>query len=250
MRTLALLSILLFAPALRADDNSCGLGIKLPDAFSGCEILDGALHLKAQDAYLDKKKTERAGIVLPVLEAEKNSLSKNILTVDYKGGGELWTLDEKGGAKLLDKWSVMGITVGENMRKSGRIFGFIGGQLMRGGDYPSQGFTARLGTTLLQERYDASIGYSHNAYQNVDDSGTNSLSLAARALFRYSKHIGFNAGGQLDRVSYTGYSDWTPSLLGGVNFYTSNGSIDFMLNYGESGNKSLQFGYTFFMTRE
>ncbi len=244
----ALLMLCLCAFTAFADDNACGLG-KLPDVFTGCKMQDGVIHLNAGDKYLKQKKGERALELEPVLASAKSVLAKNTLSVDYTGGGELWSLDEKGRASALDTWSDMNLNVNSKIQTRGRIFGYIGGQLMRGGDYPSKGFTARLGTTLFQGRYDASVSYSHNSFDDIDNSGSNSVGLAGRALFRYTKKIGLNIGGQINRVSYNGYSDWSPGLMGGVNIYTPTGSVDVTLNYGEYGSKSLQLGYTVFISK-
>ena len=136
---------------------------------------------------------------------------------------------------------------GPHSRRAGRWFGYLGGQLTRGGDLPANAWTGRIGTTLFKDRYDAAISLSRNNFTEVDDSGVTTVGLVFRALYAYTPHAGFNLGAQVDRVSAPGYSHLSPSVLAGINIYLPGGSFDITLTHGERGNRGLLLGYTVYI---
>lgn len=215
-------------------------------AFVGTPAASGGVvRLKAAEPYLKWKKAERKAAV----ETESRAYSGvGAAVVEYPGGGEIWTV-EAGSATLADSWSRGGMRFGRRARKAGRWFGHVGGQFVRGGDLPSNGWTGRLGTTLFKDRYDAALAVSRNTFTESDDSAVTTLGLTARALYPYTEHAGFNLGLQLDRVSYTGYSNVSPSAVGGINIYLPGGSFDVSLSFGEAGRLSLLAGYTVYITK-
>lgn len=235
----ALLPLLLCLPPLAAQEVSSG-------AFSGAQMSpDGLLRLTAAESYLDLKGPERKAAV----EARAAGYpGAAFAVVEHKGNGELWTVST-GSAALADAWSRGQLRFTGRARTAGRWFGHISGQFARGGDYPSNGWTARLGTTLYNNRYDAAVSLSRSAFTDIDGSGVTTFGLTGRALYSYTRHAGLNLGLQLDRVSASGYSDFSPALTGGVNIYLPGGSFDMSLVLGEEGRISLLAGYTVYIGR-
>lgn len=202
----------------------------------------GVLLLKAATGYFSLKEIEKKSAV----ERAAAAPSASIVSVEVAGEGELWAVTA-GSAAALDSWSERGMRFGPRSRRAGRWFGYIGGQLTRGGDLPSNAWTARLGTTLFKNRYDAAISLAKNSFTEVDDSGITTVGLTFRALYPYTAHAGFNLGVQLDRVSATGYNHLSPSALAGINIYLPGGSFDITLTHGERGNRGLMLGYTVYL---
>ena len=248
---LCLFALLFTGTAFAAELSDCAaLGIKLPPVLTGCEISGGVVHLQAGRGYLKQDVAQRERELTEILQTLKISASTAPVSVEFGGGGEMWTLNAAGHADMLDNWSDRNISVGEKIQKHGRLFGYLGGQLMRGGDYPSQGFMARLGTTFFRNRYDASIGYSHSSDSGDSSASYNTFDINGRVLFHYSRQWGFNAGGQLNRSSSGDSSSWTPALLGGINIYAPSGSFDTTLTYGKNGNRTITLGYSVFFMRK
>ncbi|KAF0124687.1 MAG: hypothetical protein FD189_2286 [Elusimicrobia bacterium] len=235
----ALLPLLLCLPPLAAHEISS-------PAFSGAEISPvGLLRLTAAEPYLDLKGPERRAAVET---AAAPYPAAGFAVVEHKGNGELWTISQSSAA-LADTWSRKELRFTRRARTAGRWFGHISGQFARGGDYPSNGWTARLGTTLYDNRYDAAVSLSRNTFTDIDGSGVTTFGLTGRALYPYTRHAGLNLGLQLDRVSASGYSDFSPSATGGVNIYLPGGSFDMSLTYGAKGRVSLLAGYTVYIGR-
>lgn len=203
----------------------------------------GILLLKAATGYLYLKDAEKKAAVERAAVAAP---SASIVSVEAAGEGELWSV-VAGSAAALDSWSERGMRFGPRSRRAGRWFGYVGGQLTRGGDLPSNAWTGRLGTTLLKDRYDAAISLTRNNFTEVEDSNVTTVGLTFRALYPYTAHAGFNIGVQLARVSATGYSHLSPSALTGINIYLPGGSFDITFTHGERGNRGLLLGYTVYI---
>lgn len=237
-RALALAALLGAVPA-GAQTASTG-------AFSGARPGPGGLlRLEAAEPYLGLKGSERKAAVEGRTAAYPGT---RLAVVEYRGNGELWTV-AGGSATLADTWSRSQLRYTRHERTAGRWFGYAGGQFVRGGDSPSNGWTGRLGTTLFKNRYDAALSISRSSLTDADDSAMTTLGLTGRALYPYTRHAGLNLGLQLDRVSYTGYSHISPSAVGGINIYLPGGSFDLSLNYGESGRVALLAGYTVYISK-
>jgi hypothetical protein len=203
----------------------------------------GVLLLTAATGYFDLKTAEKKAAVE---RAAAKAPSASVLSVESAGEGELWSV-AAGSAAVIDSWSEHVMRFGPRSRRAGRWFGYLGGQLTRGGDLPSNAWTGRLGTTLFKNRYDAAVSLTRNSFTEVDDSGVTTVGLTFRALYPYTAHAGFNLGVQLDRVSATGYSRLSPSALAGINIYLPGGSFDVTLTHGERGNRGLMAGYTVYL---
>lgn len=243
----ALLPLLLCLPPLAAREASPGsIAGAFAGAFSGAQLSpDGLLRLKAAGPYLGLKGQERRSAVENAAAAYPGAA---FAVVEYNGNGELWTISQSSAAPA-DAWSRKELRFTGRARKAGRWFGHISGQFARGGDYPSDGWTARLGTTLYNNRCDAAVSLSRSAFTDIDGSGVTTFGLTGRALYPYTRHAGLNLGIQLDRVSASGYSDFSPALTGGVNIYLPGGSFDMSLIMGEEGRLSLLAGYTVYIGR-
>jgi len=203
----------------------------------------GVLLLTAATEYFSLKTAEKKSAVE---RAAAKAPSASVVSVAAAGEGELWSVTA-GSATALDAWSDRGMRFGPRSRKAGRWFGYVGGQLTRGGDLPSNAWTGRLGTTLFKNRYDAAISLTRNSFTEIEDSGVTTVGLTFRALYPYTEHAGFNLGVQLDRVSTTGYSHLSPSALAGINIYLPGGSFDITFTQGERGNRGLLLGYTVYI---
>ncbi|HNT97286.1 MAG TPA: hypothetical protein PKK31_03355 [Elusimicrobiales bacterium] len=238
MRPLAaLLPLLLCLPPLAAQEISS-------PAFSGARMSPGGLlRLAPAGPYLGLKEKERRSAVENAAAAYPAAA---FAVVEHNGNGELWTISQSSAA-LADAWSRRELRFTRHSRTAGRWFGHISGQFARGGDYPSNGWTARLGTTLYNNRYDAAVSLSRNTFTNVEGSDVTTFGLTGRALYPYTRHAGLNLGLQLDRVSASGYSGFSPAVTGGVNVYLPGGSFDMSLTFGEEGRISLLAGYTVYI---
>lgn len=215
----------------------------VPVFVSSGVISSGILRLKAAPGYFDLKAAEKKSAVERAVAAAP---SASVVSVELSSEGELWTVSG-GRAEALDYWSDRGMRFGPRSRRSGRWFGYVGGQLTRGGDLPSNALTGRIGATLFKNRYDAAISLSRSNFTELDDSAVTTAGLTFRALYPYTAHAGFNIGVQAARVSATGYNHLSPSVLGGVNIYLPGGSFDITLTHGERGNRGLMLGYTVYL---
>ena len=239
----AVLSLMLLAAFLCPSPAG---GAEPAGPFAGVSAVPGGiLRLAAAEPYVKLKEDGRRAAVEAQAKARPGVA---LAVVEYNGNGELWRISGAG-AELADSWSRGEMRFARHARKAGRWFGHVGGQFVRGGDYPSDGWTARLGTTLFKDRYDAALSLSRNSFTEADDSATTSLGLTVRALYPYTRHAGLNLGLQLDRVSYTGYSHLSPSVVGGINIYLPGGSFDISLSCGEYGRTSLLAGYTVYISK-
>lgn len=228
--------------------------VALPAAFSGCTSgAAGALYFKADKNYFAMDKTARAAVASKAIAAwlEANPKSKLALfAVKGDGMGELWGLPAGGKTARLDAWQDSRMNFGPKQAKHGNLFAYLGGQLVTGRDYPSKGFSARLGTMLFKDRYDAAVSYSYSGITGVADSGSSSIGLVGRARFKSTRHAGLNAGFQLNYYkSAYGEDEWAPSVIGGINVYVPSGSFDISASIGGRGAFNLQLGYTVFLSR-
>lgn len=240
MKNLILVLAIVICPADRIFAAVTVEGFESPAVNNG-----GVLRLKATEAYSKWKEDARKAAV----EAQALSYPGTaVAVVEYAGNGEFWTFTSTHAA-LADSWSRREMHFGQHARKAGRWFGYVGGQFVRGGDMPSNGWTGRIGTTLFKDRYDTALSLSRNSFTEADNSGVTTIGLTIRALYPYTRHAGFNLGMQLDRTSYTGYSHISPSAVGGINIYLPGGSFDVSISYGEFGRASLLAGYTVYISK-
>ena len=203
----------------------------------------GVLRLKAAESYLKLDESARKAAV----EAQgKEYPGTSVVSVDYLGNGELWTISD-GHASLADSWKRSEIHFGPHMRRFGRWFGYVGAQATRGGDLPSNMWVGRVGTMLFKNRYDAALSVARNNFTALSDSAVTTIGLTFRSLHPFTEHTGYNYGAELDRTSYTGYSHISPSVLGGINIYLPGGSFDVTVTQGEMGNRGFMFGYTVYI---
>lgn len=216
----------------------------LSGAFTGCKTAGGIMRLGATQEYLNDKAGERAAAVAGAAGA-----ASGLAVVAWPGGGELWSVG-KGAPERLNGWNDLVLDALETSSRRGNWFAYFGGQVMSGGDYPYSGFNARLGTMLLKNRYDASLGYSTSKPSEDGASATRSLDLTGRALFNFTRHSGLNAGARLG-YARSGDADgmWTPAVLGGLNIYLPQGSLDLTVTFGEAGSRSVELGYTVYFNR-
>lgn len=215
-----------------------------PGAFAGAALNSGGvLRLKATETYLKLDGSPRKEAVETQAKAYP---AASVVVVDYLGNGELWTISD-GRASLADSWKRSEIHFGPHVRRFGRWFGYIGAQATRGGDLPSNMWVGRVGTMLFKNRYDAALSVSRNSFTALTDSTVTSIGLTFRSLHPFTEHTGYNYGAQLDRISYTGYSHISPSILCGMNIYLPGGSFDVTITQGEKGNRGLLFGYTVYI---
>lgn len=169
-------------------------------------------------------------------------------------GGSLWRCAKGQGGKAeirsVEEWSDDFLPFAASGRNRGRLFGFLGGQLATGGAIDSMGFNARLGSTLMQDRYDAAVSLGYVSFDSDPAFSITSLGLVLRELFPLSRHAGWNAGVQLlyNKPSI-GDADTTVSALTGVNFYLPGGSFDVTLTAGTNSRYSLLLGYTFYLSQ-
>jgi hypothetical protein len=228
---------------------SCVAQEKIPSEFENYHISPTRIiYLTGGKKYIESSNQAKTKSVENACSAIVSDKTDKIIAVKLNGQGEIWVF-EKGKALKIDLWSDRVMHLSEQTRKTGRWFGYLGGQIMTGGDFPSKGLIGRIGTTLLKNKYDAALSVSYNAYSDIEDSGTTSIGLILRALFRYTEHTGLNVGVRADYVYSENSREISPAVLGGINFYLPQGSFDFTIALGEEGTKSLMLGYTFFITK-
>lgn len=242
--------LLSFLIILNLSVSICVTQEKIPSEFESYYINPtGILYLKADKKYAEASEQTKSKSVEKACAAVSDKTDK-IVVVQFKAEGEIWVC-EKGHALKIDSWSNRFMHLSEQTRKTGRWFGYLGGQLVTGGDYPAKGWTGRIGTTLLKNKYDAALSVSYNVFSDIKNSGTTSIGLTGRKLFQYTQHTGLNIGLRVD-YSYSetsSDSEISPAILGGINFYLPQGSFDITLSFGEEGTISLMFGYTIFITK-
>ncbi|MBI4655639.1 MAG: hypothetical protein HY746_02710 [Elusimicrobia bacterium] len=207
------------------------------------------VYLKAGKKYTGLSTQAKAQIIEKAYNAVVPDKSKNIIAVELNGEGEVWILENSKALKI-DFWSDKTMYLSKPTRKTGRWFGYLGGQIMSGGDFPARGWTARIGTTLLKNKYDAALSLSRNAFADIEDSGITSIGLTCRRLFQYTEHAGLNIGVQADYARSESASETTPLISGGINIYLPGGSFDVTMTFGEQGRSSLMLGYTIFINRQ
>ena len=261
-RRLCLIALLACAsPAVRAADFDSALEDFKRDfnssAFSNPRLSNNRqLILDAADPYLSAKASKRKEWVQDALTRWREALSlagvnkkTTFLEVVWPAGGCLWQWD-KGALRQLDEWSDEKLAFSETNR-SGRLFGFFGGQLVTGGASQVNGLNARLGSTLFHDRYDLALSYSHTTVKTTPQYVSNTYGLVGRALFPWTKQAGWNIGGQATRTLVPGAPQKYDALsaLTGINFYLPGGSFDVTLTWGEEGAYGLQLGYTLFFNK-
>ena len=167
----------------------------------------------------------------------------------WPDGGSLWTARAEG-AQELNGWADDHLAFTPQSPKNGRLFGFVGGQWVTGGPAGSLGLNGRLGTTLFNGRYDASVAFGYTSV-NTDPSVTIlNIGLVGRMLFPVNKDWGWNLGAQIQHSAPSvGDSTDILSVLGGVSFYLPGGSFDVTAQLGNNSTYGLIAGYTFYFAR-
>lgn len=251
---LATLSLAL--PAAAADYNQALKSLKPQldsSVFSGAVLSpQNQLMLTATDKYVAMPASGRSEQVSRALTQWQKALgpdapANRILSIRWKDGGELWMLKTSGPARI-DFWSDRRLSFTREQGKN-RFFGYMGGQMMRGGDMDTiMAFNGRLGTTLFKNRCDAAVLFS---YAKMGDYNLSSYGLLGRALFPLSEHVGWNVGGSYVRNSPSeGDAVNSIAVLGGINFYLPGGSFDVTVSIGNNSMQSLMIGYTLYLTRK
>jgi len=173
-----------------------------------------------------------------------------LVAVRWKNGGELWQ-QKAAGPVRIDEWSDARLPFVPEPPGTDRFFGYLGGQLLTGNEDTGtiKGFNGRLGKTFMGGRYDAAVLYS---YAKIgDDFSSSSYGLTGRALFPWTRNMGWNVGGSITR-SAPSSGDAVNSLgvLGGINYYLPGGSFDVTVALGNHSVSSLLIGYTVYLTRK
>ncbi len=212
--------------------------------FSHINSEENILNLKPANAFINKDSQERKEILNNICDNAKPVL----ISLRYASGGELYNCDKNNKVKLLNRWSDEKLYFGDENRNKGRFFGFIGGQIMSGGDYPSSGLNLRIGTMLYKNKYDVAFVYDVNKLNDFE-TDNKSMGIIGRALFPLSKHSGWNIGGQIMNNNYSGDKSTNIGLVSGINIYLPQGSFDMSFNFQEKGVYGLMFGYTVFVSR-
>jgi hypothetical protein len=221
-------------------------------AFSDVHVsASQELELHANETYLKAGSQQRKIWVTEAVtgwQASQNQKTDQMATVVWNGGGELWTVQGNNVSQVTE-WSENRLFIPETTPPSGRLFAFFGGQVTTGGPADISGFNARVGSTLLQNRYDVALSFSAASVNTTPSVNTNSIGIVGRALFPLSEHVGYNLGGQLVMTQIDGNSQSTPGAVAGLNFFMPNGSFDVTLSAIDAGRWSLLAGYTLFFER-
>ena len=216
------------------------------------------LELLATDLYVSsgsaRQKAWVAEVIQGLRETKDDKLTKGLpqdqlVSVTWSGGGELWHAQSDKLTKV-GEWSDNQLYFSETSSSQGRLFAFFGGQIVQGGDVDVTGFTARIGSTLLKNRYDLAATLSYASINSTPSVKINSLGVVGRALFPLSEHVGYNLGGQFVRTEIDGKSELTPGAVAGLNFFNPAGSFDLTLSATDAGRWSLLAGYTLFFDRQ
>ena len=112
------------------------------------------------------------GLWRGALEEAEVSEEDPWIQAQWSGGGSLWR-SRSGEAEVVEEWSNDKIPYTEAGR-AGKLFGFFGGQLASGGAADMMGVNARLGSTLLRNRYDMALILGYNSFDT--DPKTSSVS--------------------------------------------------------------------------
>ncbi len=224
--------------------------------FSGASVsAQNQLILTATDKYKAMTSSLRYQQAYTALLSWHSVLSPGapanlLLSIKWKNGGELWLLKDSGPAKI-DEWADTRLPFTPSQPNTDRFFGYLGGQLMKGGSSVGSNMTAfngRLGKTFLRGRCDAAAIYG---YSKLGDAGLSSYGLTGRVLFPLTDKMGWNLGGSFTRSApSTGDAVNSIAALGGLNFYLPGGSFDVTASVGNNSMYSLLFGYTLFLTRK
>ncbi len=228
-------------------------------AFSEARLSAGhQLLLEANEEFLNSPRSKQAGFVKEAFEVWDADLrkadqenSQPYVIVMRPDGGSLWRL-RASEALLIDQWSEIENFNGEDRPRSGRIFGFFGGQKTTGKEADVAGWNARLGTTLLHDQYDLALEYNYQADNKaVPKNKYTSYGLIGRRLFQISPRVGFNLGTQLILNSAAGKSArWSFSGVAGLSFFLTGGSLDVSLNAADHNVYGALLGYTVFLTKK
>jgi len=225
-----------------------------PAAFSGARLsAQDQLILDATDLFISSGPKQKAWMTEALtrwqegLKAE-GAASRQVLAVtSWKDAGSLWTLRD-GKAVILEQWSDDHPVYTGERNGTGRWFGFLGGQIVRGGDEDVSGFNARLGSTLFQNHYDTALMFG---YASVGSVSSKTFGVLGRALFPLNETTGWNVGAQVSRfIPSTGDAQSTLSLLAGLNFYLPGGSFDVTLQAGNNSTYALLVGYSFYISQK
>ncbi len=179
------------------------------------------------------------------LEEARSAEEEPWIQAQWNGGGSLWR-SRSGRAELVEEWSDDKVPYTEAGR-AGKLFGFFGGQLASGGEMDMMGVNARLGSTLLRNRYDAALILGYSSLDTEPKATTVSYGAVGRTLFPWKPGLGYNVGFQVLRISPSqGDGVTTVSALAGLNFFLGGGSFDVTLNAGNHSSYGLLAGYSFF----
>ncbi len=185
------------------------------------------------------------GLWRGALEEAEVSEEDPWIQAQWSGGGSLWR-SRSGEAEVVEEWSNDKIPYTEAGR-AGKLFGFFGGQLASGGAADMMGVNARLGSTLLRNRYDMALILGYNSFDTDPKTSSVSYGAVGRALFPWKPALGYNLGFQVLRTSPSeGEGATTVSALAGLNFFLGGGSFDLTLNAGNHSSYGLLAGYSFF----
>ncbi len=205
----------------------------------------GVSRLKAAPAYADMAAGSKAEVIANACAAL--NLPEGSVAVELPSGGEIWNFSG-GKARRLDAWSDKVLPQGPGIKTAGRWFASFGMQSMGGGDYPSSTLNMRLGSTLLQGRYDLALSYDY-AKPQESELTSSSLGLVGRALLPLSRHSGWNVGAQWYAADNYGEKSSSFGLVTGINVYLPRGSFDITLNLKDKGDCGLLAGYTIYLSR-
>lgn len=254
----SMFTLLLFSqPAAAADYQQALKNIKArldPSLFSGAALsAQNLLMLRATDKYAglpdSGRSAQASGALIDWRKELRPDIPSNLmLSVKWKDGGELWLMKYAGPARI-DSWSDGRLSFSPGEPGKNRFFGYLGGQIMRGGDMDTvSAFNGRLGTTLFGNRCDAAVIYGHS---KAGSFGVSSYGLTGRALFPLTGHVGWNLGGSFTRSAPSeGGAENSLAALGGINFYLPGGSFDITASAGNHSMYSLLVGYTLYLTRK
>jgi len=254
----ALTLVLLSLPAAAADYQKAFKTFRNrldSSVFSGADLsAQNQLILQASDKYVAlpaSGRFERASVALTGwhMVLAPDAPANLMLSIRWKTGGELWLMKDSGYAKI-DEWADARLPFTPDPPNTDRFFGYVGGQLMRGGSATGNmtAFNGRLGKTFLRGRCDAAALYG---YSKLGDSGLSAYGLTGRVLFPLTDKLGWNLGGSFTRSAPSvGEAVNSVAALGGVNFYLPGGSFDVTASVGNKRMYSLLLGYTLYLTRK
>ena len=222
-------------------------------AFSDIQLsMQQELKLSATDLYRSSTPDQKKASVTEALKSWQETETEKkdqMAAVAWNGGGELWSARSDKITKV-GEWSDNQLHFSATTPPHGRLFAFFGGQMVQGGVADVTGFNARIGSTLLKDRYDLAASISYASIDTTPSVNTNSLGIVGRALFPLSERVGYNLGGQLVRSEINGTAQTTPGAVAGLNFFVPTGSFDITLSTLDAGRWSLLAGYTLFFNNQ